>query len=111
MNLEELDITLAALDPAVVTNADGLTSYRGFYKQLALTPGNATVGMLREECKYALEGGIFEGYKGGSFVMDADTPIWFSEWGECSNLAITGIHFVEGGKIEFTTYNVRDYLF
>lgn len=79
-------------------------SYRGYYSDLALTPNGAldTVGALLHELRDAL-GQTFEGYKGGDFLMEADTPLWFAAYGAPSGCrAIIGIETDEGGVVLLT---------
>lgn len=68
-------------------------SYRGYYSDLALTPTDdapLTVSALLMQAKAAL-GATFEGYKGGNYVMDERTPLWFADYG-FSGSAIVGTH-------------------
>lgn len=70
-----------------------LRSYRGFYDHLALgfgEPGTMPVGDLLTELRTA-HGHKFEGYKGGSYRMRNDTPMWADNWGDASSTAIVGI--------------------
>jgi hypothetical protein len=72
-------------------------SYRGYYSDLSFADAAqpVTVAELLDECREAL-GSTFEGYKGGDFVMGWDTPLWRSEWGAVSGLAIGGAVSVAG---------------
>lgn len=67
---------------AQVVNLNHAHSYRGYYSDLAFELGAGTrpVGDLLAECRAAM-GQVFEGYKGGDFVMGALTPLWVSEYG------------------------------
>lgn len=59
-------------------------SYRGYYSDLAFerdTEG-VTVERLLVLCRSAM-GHVFEGYKGGDFVMGALTPVWIASYGNC----------------------------
>lgn len=75
-------------------------SWRGIYAELALgwTEGYEgrceTVGALVKELESAV-GRTFTGYKGGDYVMDADTPLHVDNYGMASN---TDIVAVTGGK-------------
>jgi hypothetical protein len=58
-------------------------SYRGYYIDLAfeIDDGTSTAG----EVLKMLQGCFletFEGYRGGEFAMDKDTPIWVASWGQ-----------------------------
>lgn len=53
-------------------------SYRGDYSELAFEPAPAaTVADMLAVAKSAL-GRTFEGWKGGDYVMDEHTPVWFA---------------------------------
>ena len=68
-------------------------SYRGYYIDLAFAPLYDTEPRtVKEALKEALlaHGKTFEGYKGGEFTMEGDTPVWYSHYGTCGP-AIMGI--------------------
>lgn len=66
-------------------------SYRGYYADLAFEDGKpTTLGAFRKAARKAL-GATFEGYKGGDFTMNGDTPLWRSPYGINSKVAIVGI--------------------
>lgn len=73
----------------------GFHSYRGFYDELAVgwvsdSKTNLTIEdflVLLKQCM----GTSFTGYKGGDFIMYADTPVWASLYGDVSDLMITGV--------------------
>lgn len=67
-------------------------SYRGYYSDLSFPPSPApmTVGELLKEAKDAI-GHTFEGYKGGDFEMDTDTPLWASPYGSSNGRAIMSV--------------------
>ena len=60
-------------------------SYRGDYQDLAFEPAqNIRVGdMLRDAKESKKAGKVFEGYKGGDFVMEDYTDCWLAEYGCC----------------------------
>ena len=97
---------LEAADPDLfVKCSDGqipgeLSSYRGYYSDLAFEPTDeaTTVGVLLSGCKKALDA-TFGGYKGGDFVMGADTPLWISPYGLCHELAVMDMVEIEGQAI------------
>lgn len=84
MKLGELVERLADVDTETILR-HGLYnphSYRGYYDQLAFTPcGLMTAGDILEFASGAI-GRRFEGYKGGSYLMSADTPVWLAAWGD-----------------------------
>lgn len=66
-------------------------SYRGVYEHLAFVPARSvavTVGSLLEIARSAL-GQTFNGWKGGSFVMGADTEVYLA------SIGMTGQPFTE----------------
>lgn len=80
-----------------------LSSYRGYYSDLAFEGGGpeATVSDVLANCRAAL-GATFEGYKGGDYVMGPDTPLWASPYGESSGIAIMGVCDIEGAVVLMT---------
>jgi hypothetical protein len=50
-------------------------------------------------------GKTLEGYKGGDFLMDADTPLWCSPYGDASGLAIVRMEY-EDGLVQLFTKKV-----
>lgn len=70
-------------------------SYRGYYSDLAFELNDPTVVNLKVKdflavCRKVLDTTL-EGYKGGDFVMDADTPLWLSAWGEADDVAMMDV--------------------
>ena len=75
-------------------------SYRGYYEDLAIGYSGigaslqASAGSLLRAAQKIMNGGFsstFTGYKGGEFAMNADTPIWISNYGEASGYALVDI--------------------
>lgn len=60
-------------------------SYRGYYCDLAFTPSHKSclVSELLATTKGCM-GKIFEGYKGGDYMMGENTPLWMSNYGTAS---------------------------
>ena len=76
---------------------DGM-SYRGYYEDLAFEPiggQGKTVADFLKQCEELL-GTTQEGYKGGGFMMEEDTPVWVSPYGMCSNIAMMWTRIEEG---------------
>lgn len=73
-------------------------SYRGYYCDLAfeLGEGKRPAWGLLAECKSAI-GKVFEGYKGGNYIMKESTPVWIAEYG-CSGVKLIALY--EGGEYE-----------
>lgn len=103
----ETQLTLGALIKALeemppasqVANLHSLSSYRGYYSDLAFKHdvGTRPAVDLWNDCKAAM-GEVFEGYKGGEYVMGAKTPLWISEYGESSGTKLMAVH--ADGSIE-----------
>lgn len=71
-------------------------SYRGYYSDLAFEVGDVTtVAEFRAVCRSTV-GSTFECYKGGEYVMGADTPLWVSSYGDDSGRAVVGVVLDEG---------------
>lgn len=97
MTLGDMINYLAIVSPGktVVIDDNGLSpgdemSYRGYYSDLALTEDNGEPKTV-EELFTQLEGALgreYTGYKGGEFKMDEKTPLWISEYGSASGMAI-----------------------
>lgn len=68
-----------------IVGIGGPISYRGYYCDLAFEPSDRvrTVYDLRKQCEEECMGQIFEGYKGGDFMMGANTPVWIAGYGDC----------------------------
>ncbi len=85
MRLNELIAQLEAATPTlIVERGFGKPhSDRGFYENLAFKPAeNVTVESMLGHARSAL-GKIFEGYKGGDYLMDKNTEVYIGNWGEC----------------------------
>jgi len=74
-------------------------SYRGYYDHLALGWSDKSEGdgeywpkvpTLLARLRKAV-GGTYEGYKGGSFIMDEDTPLWVANWSHSGGTGIVGM--------------------
>jgi hypothetical protein len=82
-----------------------LASYRGYYEDLALgyvEPEYAkrpTVASLLVELEAAV-GATFEGWKGGQYRMDRDTPVYVANPGECPGTGIVGVESIDDGHME-----------
>jgi hypothetical protein len=73
-----------------VANLNYPHSYRGYYMDLAfeISDGTRLASDLLVECRATL-GKVFEGYKGGYYVMDVHTPIWVANYGLCGEKLLT----------------------
>ena len=83
-----------------------LSSYRGYYEQLAVTIQSKNLVKVAEFlklCKKAC-GYVFTGYKGGEYLMDTDTPVWASNYGHASRAAIVDVIEHEDAIVLETKY-------
>lgn len=113
MNLGEL---MGALMPETPSNEltfgfgepVSLTSYRGYYEDLAIifasyTEPHHTVKTLLVKLREAI-GKEFTGYKGGTYVMDEHTRLWVvANASETSECGIAGVYSPEPGKTVIDT--------
>lgn len=110
MTLRDLIKALEALPPEMEIERVGhLSSYRGYYDQLAIEPANDSraVGDLLSECREAV-GKVFTGYKGGEYRMTEYTPVWYSDYGDSSSVAVLGVAVV-GERAVLHTHYIGDY--
>lgn len=99
LTLGGLIAALEAMPPdAPVANLSEAHSYRGYYCDLAFeqSGGARPAADLLADCRAAM-GQVFEGYKGGDFVMGALTPLWVASYG-CCGLKLLAVHI--GGQVE-----------
>lgn len=83
-------------------------SYRGYYSDLAFEPMNDGDPKSVEDFLAQLEHALnreYTGYKGGEFRMGDKTPLWISEYGTTSGIAIMSIH-TEDGVVKLVTKEV-----
>lgn len=102
--LKRMDLTL----PVYFDNGQHPTdidSWRGIYSELALSHEVGGEPLTGGALLEILEGAIdktFTGYKGGDYVMTADTPVWVDNYGCYSCNTITGMK-QENGRIIILT--------
>ena len=69
-------------------------SWRGAYEELALgwkeSSNDLSVQNLLTMCKNTV-GRKFNGYKGGTYTMSKDTPIWIANQGRSGNTALIDV--------------------
>jgi hypothetical protein len=67
-------------------------SYRGYYSDLSFEPSDEPqpVKRLLDQCKGAM-GQVYRGYKGGDYMMGANTPVWVADYG-CTGKKIVGLN-------------------
>lgn len=76
-------------DGASVQALQSPRSYRGYYQDLAFEreAGEMPAAALLAICKKCM-GEVFQGYKGGDFVMGRNTAIWIAAYGNCGEKII-----------------------
>lgn len=87
-------------------------SYRGYYSDLAFEPTDPQVDEHKTVTEFLSElteslNETFNGYKGGDFIMDKDTPLWMANWGECGR-AIMGHYQEDSGRVILITKDEDD---
>ena len=116
LNLAQLIFLLSRIDPKAEVRFDfggfkptHLESYRGDYSHLALGFGgrsetaSQTAEELLEECRQMV-GRDLQGYKGGTYTMGEDTPVWVANWGDCHDTALVGVIDRDNEAILETAY-------
>lgn len=105
MTLGALIAALEAMPPdADVANIYDPHSYRGYYCDLEFerAEGTRKASDLLVECRAAM-GNVFEGYKGGDYVMGARTPVWVGSYGTAAGdrlMAVRSDGTIETSKEE-----------
>lgn len=86
MTLGKMIERLSEFPPgASVTGVGEPHSYRGYYVDLSFAPTSlpVTVADVLKTCREECMGQVFEGYKGGDYLMGANTPVWIASYGCC----------------------------
>lgn len=86
--LGELLAHLRQADPEGNIYLGNPHSYRGYYADLALEPLDQAIKVweLINQLSDVIDTKL-TGYKGGEFLMEADTPVWVATYG-CTGLAL-----------------------
>lgn len=83
MTLGELIKVLDSMPSELELKLGELRSYRGYYSDLAFAPDEKRlVSEILADCRAAM-GEVFDGYKGGEYVMGSKTPLWVAHYGSC----------------------------
>lgn len=90
-----------------------VASYRGYYDHLALGwtadfRDRPTVSTVIDILQSA-DGETFEGWKGGDFTMDRDTPIWVANPGQTGGTGIVGLKLLGENCVVLLTTHTDDY--
>lgn len=82
-------------------------SWRGDYSELTLDKRTEapSVRTLLDRARHA-DGGTFEGWKGGDYRMDRDTPVWAENEGDCYDIGIVGVGTSRDGYVVLRTKKV-----
>lgn len=90
MTLGKLIEALSAIDPDTNIAFADPHSYRGYYSDLAFkrTQFPVRAADLLKVCNGCM-GKVFQGYKGGDYVMGELTPLWIAEYGCCGDKLIS----------------------
>lgn len=112
MTVGEMIVALNKVSDLPVVLEDGgipgdLSSYRGYYEDLAIERGEATGrhGKPLTAGEFAVEldrVSVITGYKGGTYSVGYGTAVWVSEYGSCSGRYVDGV-VVRDGKCVITT--------
>jgi hypothetical protein len=101
---DAIDILAAAPGDTRVNLSNKVDSYRGYYEDLAIEPGESTASELHAALSDVIDTKL-EGYKGGEYLMTVDTPLWEACYGSTGD-AIVGIDVEVPGEIRFIFKNV-----
>ena len=90
------------------SSPSGTNSYRGYYEDLAIEFNSfrTSIGEFKKMLNDALNE-EFTGYKGGEYIMNEDTPLWKSNYGNASGDAIIKIALNDYGGVIIYTKNVN----
>lgn len=96
---KDRDVVFVDSDNGEQRHLSNAHSYRGFPTDLAfqscerVSPEHGTAKALLKKCKDVLNQSL-TGWKGGSFLMSKDTPLWISKEG-----CIDGVAIIQLGEI------------
>lgn len=101
------DAEVAFNDDGRSPDPESLHSYRGYYSDLAID-SHAGKTLCRDLLASLVnaDGESFEGYKGGDYVMDDDTPVWRDSYSEAKGIAIMDAYLADDGRVILTTKKV-----
>lgn len=79
-------------------------SHRGDYSHLSIERAAVapTADELDERARAALTK-TFEGWKGGTYRMYRETPLWAENYGNNAHIAVTGLHLSRAGEVVIET--------
>lgn len=95
---------LREADPEALVYLERPHSYRGYYADLALEPAARPIRVweLINQLSDVIDTEL-TGYKGGEFLMEADTPVWIAAYG---NTGLALIDF-DPKHLTITTKEIR----
>jgi hypothetical protein len=76
-----------------IVGLGSLMSYRGYYCDLAFEPESSprAVEDILADCRAAM-GRVFQGYKGGDYLMGETTPLWVAPYGSGGGDRLMGLN-------------------
>ena len=105
--LEQQDqsASLAVQFRGMLCALDDISSYRGYYSDLCLEPGDDRFGTVATALADLREsvGRTFTGYKGGEYKMTNRTIVWVDYYGACSGVGVTGVQVNSEGVVVITS--------
>lgn len=83
-------------------------SYRGYYSDLAFDWSNDDINVqdFLDICKNTINTEL-EGYKGGEFLMESNTPVWIDEYSIAMGCAVMDIKIC-GNVVKIITKHIID---
>ncbi len=71
-------------------------SYRGYYSDLSFQALGEKINAEKfAKILKGANGNTFEGYKGGDYIMEENTPLWIASYG-CTGKAIVAVNEADG---------------
>jgi len=101
---DAIDILAGAPGDTLVNVSNKVDSYRGYYEDLAIEPGESTAAELHEALTNVIDTEL-EGYKGGEYLMTVDTPLWKAYYGSTGD-AIVDVDMTVPGELRFIFKNI-----
>lgn len=120
MILSEMKAALEAAEPDWKVHVEvdgerkyccGLISWRGVYAEASLDWSDDDLDMTVEQLLSRVSGVLdlnqpLQGYKGGDFFMDGDTPVWADPYGKYNGRIITRVRDDVARTLRFETYQI-----
>jgi hypothetical protein len=82
----------------------GLCSWRGSYEELSIEHSNDRITFIEfQKMIENAKGQSFEGWKGGEYTMDENTPVWVAEAGTMGHTVVHDIILTENNGVIIET--------